>query len=103
MVRSPLPYSVAAAILSGEIVQLHLQFRFQAVIGSGECIGELLGSARTEDDRRDRRVRQNPSDRQFRQRLASLAGELAQLADRLKLSLMPVAIPICGAELSDLH
>jgi hypothetical protein len=77
MVRSPLPFSVAAAILSGEIVQLRLQFRFQAVIGSGECIGELLGSARTEDDRGDRRVRQNPSDRQFRQRLASLAGVLA--------------------------
>jgi hypothetical protein len=68
MVRSPLPFSVAAAILSGEIVQLRLQFRFQAVIGSGECIGELLGSARTEDDR---------GDRQFRQRLASLAGVLA--------------------------
>jgi len=48
--RSPLPaHRVAAAILSGEMPR-SVSAPFPAVIGSGEWIGQLLGSARTEDD-----------------------------------------------------
>src|SRR5580693_7706860 len=99
--RDPLKRCVAAAVLSREVIELRLQLRCEAIVGSSERVGQLLGSARTENDGRNRRVRQNPSDRQFRQRFAFLASDLTQLADRYELALMPVAGPIRGTELSD--
>src|ERR1700736_4982673 len=99
--RDPLTRCVAAAVLSREVHGLRLQLRREVIVGSSERVGQLLGSARTENDGRNSRVRQNPSDCQFWQRFAFLASDLTQLADRHELALMPVAGPIHGAELSD--
>src|SRR4029077_1758576 len=99
--RDPLTHWVAAAILSGEIIELRLQLRCEAIVGSRERVGQLLGSARTENDGRNSRVRQNPSDSQFWQRFAFDAGDLPQAVDRHELALMPVAVPVRGAELAD--
>src|SRR6266404_8214175 len=99
--RDPLTHCVAAAILSGEVIELRLQLRCEAIVRSSERVGQLLGSARSENHGRNSRVRQNPSDCQSRQRFAFLAGDLTQLADRHELALMPVAGPVRVAELSD--
>src|SRR6266853_1381383 len=99
--RGPLTRRVAVAVLSREVIELRLELRCEAIVGSSERVGQLLGSARTENDGRNSRVRQNPSDRQFRQRFAFLASDLTKLADRLEFALMPVAGLIRGAELSD--
>src|SRR5580704_12299307 len=74
--RDPLTHCVAAAILSGEVIELRLQLRCEAIVRSSERVGLLLGTARTENDGRNSRVRQNPSDSQFRQGLAFLVGDL---------------------------
>src|ERR1700693_1778241 len=92
---------VAATILCREVVELRLQFRWEVIVRGSERVGQLLGSARTENDGRNSRVRQDPSDCQFRQCFAFFASDLTQLADRHELALMPVAGPIRGAELSD--
>src|SRR6202022_3016273 len=93
----PLTRCVAAAVLSREVIELRLQLRCEAIVGSSERVGQLLGSARTKNDRRNSRVRQNPSDSQFWQRFAFHAGDLPQPADRRELALMPVAGPVRGA------
>src|SRR5229473_433728 len=99
--RDPLTHCVASAILSREVIELRLQLRCEAIVGSSERVGQLLGSARTENDGRNSRVRQNPSDRQFWQRFTFHAGDLPQPADRHELALMPVAGPVRGAELAN--
>src|SRR5258707_3555120 len=88
--RDPLTHCVAAAILSREVIELRLQLRCEAIVGSSERVGQLVGSARTENDGRNGRVRQNPSDCQFRQRFAFLASDLTKLANRHELALVPI-------------
>src|ERR1700676_1977355 len=97
--RDPLTPCVAATILCREVVELRLQFRRELIVRGSERVGQLLGSARTENDGRNSRVRQDPGDCQFRQRFAFFASDLTQLTGCLELALMPVAGHIRGAEL----
>src|SRR5258708_17676267 len=88
--RGPLTRCVAAAVLSREVIELRLQLRCEAIVGSSERVGQLLGSARPENDGRNSRVRQNPSDGQFRQPFAFLASDFTKLANRHELALVPI-------------
>src|ERR1044072_697264 len=93
--------SITAAVFSGEIVQLRLQLRCNAVARRCERVGELRGSAGAEGDRRDRRVWHDPGDGQFREGLAPVPGDRTELLDRLERASMPVARLIHGAEPAD--
>src|SRR5260370_29372088 len=88
--RGRLRRCVAGAVLSREVIELRLQLRCEAIVGSSERVDQLLGSARTENHGRNSRVRQNPSDCQFRQRFAFVASDLTKLANRDKLALVPI-------------
>src|SRR5262245_6952528 len=92
--RAALARGVAHAVFVAHAVEPLLERGIELELGGRDVVGELLGLARADDRRRDRRVCERPCDRERRRRHTLLARKLRELLDGRKFALPPVALAV---------
>src|SRR4051794_23509154 len=93
-VAAPLAGGVAPAILDGRLIQPLLDVGVERRVERSQAVGQLVGPAGADDRGGDGRMGQHPRHGHGRHRRAGVAGQLAELIDRVELAVVPVAILI---------
>ena len=91
---SALSGGVAPTVFVGEVVERDFRVVREIQVDGGQCVGELVGAAGSEDRRGDGGVGEHPGDGQRGQRRPELGRGLGQPINGVECLGMPVAFVV---------